>query len=140
MERGFEQFKVIKVKVASAAGTTAVNSDPVDLQDYDGVVFVTSSGAIVSGGVQSIKVQEGDASDLSDAVDVSGLAITIADTQGSQSFMLDYHRVVKRYARAVISRATQNSTFGEIYAICYGAALKPVVNAVASTMTVANNT
>ncbi len=138
MTRGYSDLKITKVKAPSAAGQTEVNSDIVDLQDYEGVVFVTSAGAITTGGAQSIKVEHGDASNLSDKEDVSGLAITIADDDDSQSFELDY-RKAKRYARATILRATQDSAFGEIYAICYGAHLQPVTASVADTLTEDHN-
>lgn len=137
MERAFEELKIVKVKAAVAAGTTAIECDTVDLQDYDGVMFVTTVGAITSGGAQSVKVQEGDTSTPAD--DVTGLAITIADDDDGQSFVLDFKKGLKRYARLYISRASQNSAFGEVYAILYGARLKPVVNAVANTLTVDNN-
>lgn len=134
MKRGYADLKIVKVKAASAAGTTAVESDIVDLMDYDGVIFLTTVGAITTGGVQSIKVEDGDDSALSDAADVTGLAITIADDDDNQSMVLDYAKK-KRYARANISRATQNSAFGEVYAILYGAKTKPVTNTVTDTLT-----
>lgn len=135
----YEELKVLKVEAAAAAGTSELNSDVVDLQDYEGVLFLVTAGAITSGGAQSIKVEEGDESNLSDAAAVTGLAITIDDDDDGQSFMLDYKKTTKRYCRATILRATENSAFGEIYAICYGPRVKPVVNAVTNTMTVVHN-
>jgi hypothetical protein len=138
MIRGFEDLSIKKVKAASAAGQTAITSDIVDLQNFGGVLFLTTAGTITAGGVQSIKVEEGDNSALSDAADVSGLSITIADDDDNQSFVLDY-RKKKRYARASITRATQNSAFGEIYAILYNPNLSPVNNNVTDTFTVDSN-
>jgi hypothetical protein len=136
--RVYENIKVEKVEAATAAGTTAIESAIVDLSEYEGVAFVVSAGAITSGGVQSIKVEVGDDSALSDAAD-SGVAIAVADDDDSQSFLLDYAKSGKRYARCTISRATQNSAWGEIYALRYGAGKLPVVNTVADTLTLDNN-
>lgn len=137
--RGYEDLKVIKVKAASGAGTTEVNSDTVDLADYEGVLFVVTANAITSGGAQSAKVEHGDESSLSDKADVSGLSITIADDDDNESFVLDYRKTTKRYCCLTLLRATQNSAFGEIYAICYGGHTKAINNTVASTVTVDHN-
>ncbi len=137
--RGYEDLRVIKVKAASDAGTTEVNSDVVDLQDYQGVLFVVTAGAITSGGAQSAKVEHGDNSELSDAADVTGLSITIADDDDNQSFVFDYRKTTKRYCRLTLLRATQNSAFGEVYAICYGGHVKAINNTVTNAVTVDYN-
>jgi hypothetical protein len=133
MATALEEIKIVKVKAASAAGTTAIESDAVDLADYDGVLFLTTVGAIVTGGVQSMKVQHGDTT--TPATDVTDLSHTVEDDDDNNSYALDFVRKDKRYARCVISRATQNSTWGEIYALLYGAKLKPVVSDLATFIT-----
>lgn len=137
--RGYEDLKIIKVKAASTAATSAIQSDPVDLQDYEGVTFVVTAGAITSGGAQSAKVRHGDESNLSDAADVTGLSITIEDDDDGQTFLFDYKKSTKRYAELYVSRATQNSVFGEIYAVCYGGHVRAINNNVTDTLTVDNN-
>lgn len=139
MKRGYSDLQITKVKAASVAGTSEVNSDIVDLMDCEGVVFLTTAGTITSGGAQSIKVEIGAESNLSDKADATGLAITIADDDDNQSFQLDYVKSTKRYARATILRATQNSAFGEIYAIRYGCHILPVTNTVTDTFTEDHN-
>lgn len=136
--RGYSELKIEKVEAATVAGTSTIESAIVDLVDFEGVVFVTTAGTITSGGAQSMKVEHGDDSALSDAADVSGLSITIADDDDGQSFVLDYKKA-KRYARCTIPRATQNSVFGEIYAIYYGPHVAPITNTVTDTLTVDRN-
>jgi len=119
--------KVVRVSAASAAGTTAITGSTVDTQGFDGVMFVTAAQTITSTGVQSIKIQHGDASDLSDAADVSGTSVTIADSDDDKAVVTDLSDLSKRYVRAVISRATANSAFGEVFAFLYRAQQKPVV-------------
>lgn len=130
-----DSVKVTKLADATAAGTTAINSAVVDMTGYDGCLFLTSVGAVVTGGVQSIKVQQDTASGMGAAADLAGTGITVADDDDNQSFWLDVKRPSKRYLRVVISRATQNSTWGEIYAIQYRGRVLPCVNNVTDAIT-----
>lgn len=118
MDHQFET-KVVRVSNAVAAGTTAINSDVVDTQGYDGVEFLVPFGAIVTNGVQSVKAQSGDQSDLSDAADMSGSSITVEDDDDNKVARVNVIRPLKRYVRCVVSRATQNSTVDAIIAILY---------------------
>lgn len=129
--------KITKVKAASAAGTTAVTSDIIDMSGFESVAFMTTANAITATGVQSIKIQHGDESDLSDAADVTSASITIADDDDNQTFVVEMSQPIKRYCRAYVSRGTANSAFGEIYALQYGAKLRPVTNDVTDTLTTA---
>lgn len=99
---------------AGAAGATAINGAVVDMQNFEQLTAIISFGAIVAGAVTSIKWQEGDAANLSDAADVAGTAQTIADTDDDKTFYINIVRPRKRYGRVVISRATQNATVGNL--------------------------
>jgi hypothetical protein len=104
-----------------AAGTTAINGVVIDTQGYDGVMCVITMGAITAGAVTSAKIQTGDESDLSDAVDVTNLSVTIADDDDAKVFALDLLRPLKRYARVVVSRATQNAVVENAVYLAYKA-------------------
>jgi len=121
-----ERIKILSAitPTAGAAGTSAINGSTIDTQGFRGVLFSVHFGAIVAGAATSIKVQHGDASDLSDAADVAGTSQTIADTDDDKVFYCDLNRVTKRYCRVVVSRATQNATC-EATAILYDAVSKP---------------
>jgi hypothetical protein len=130
-----KENKVERVEAATSAGTADVDSAVVDLAGFSGVAFVVCSQAITTSGTAEIKVQHGDESNLSDAEDVDGLTITVADDDDNQTFVLDLSRPTKRYARLYIDRATANSAWSEILAFKYGAELKPVDNDVDGTIT-----
>ena len=130
-----DAVKITKVANATAAGTSAINSSVVDMQGYDGCLFLTTAGAITAGGVQSLKVQQDEAVGMGAAADLAGTNITVADDDNNQSFWLDVKRPRERYLRLVISRATQNSVWGEIYAIQYRGRSLPVSNNVTDTIT-----
>jgi hypothetical protein len=99
---------------AGAAGTSTITGATLDLANFDQVTVVIPIGTIVSGAATSVKWQEGDASNLSDAADVVGTGQTIVDTADDTTIYINIVKPRKRYGRVVVSRATQNSTFGGI--------------------------
>jgi len=112
-----------------AAATTDINGAIVDLAGYNGLQAIVTFGAITSGAVTSVKMQVGDNSALSDAADVTGLSVTVADDDDGKVFVLDLVKPLKRYARVVVDRATQNAVVEQGTYIRYGAKDMPVVNA-----------
>lgn len=120
-------ISISRVMDAQAAGATNVNSAVVDMQGYDGVMFLAAFGAIVSGAVTSIKAQQGQASNLSDAADLAGTSITVADTDDNKVAVLDIYRPQERYVRVAVLRATQNATVDGVIAIRYKGRKAPAV-------------
>lgn len=110
---------VSRPMTAQAAGTSTVNGAVVDMQGWDGVLFVALVGAIVSGAVTSLKAQQGAASDASDAADLAGTAVAIPDTGDDKVAVLDIYRPQERYVRPVVVRGTQNATVDGVIAIRY---------------------
>lgn len=126
-----------RVKAATAAGTgDTISSDIVDTAGYAGCMFVTTFGAITAGAVTTIKAQQGAASDLSDAADLAGSGISVADDDDGQTFVVDINQPRERYLRLQVVRATQNAAIGEIYAILYGPRSLPQSSDVANNVTV----
>jgi hypothetical protein len=113
---------------AVAAGTSTINGTAIDMQNYNGVMFLIAFGAITSGAVTSIKAQGGAASDGSDATDLAGTAITVADTDDNKVFLLDVYLPGYRYVRPVVLRATQNAVVDSITAIRYDGRNRPTAH------------
>lgn len=109
---------------AGAAGATDIEGSAIDTANYDGVQFVVQLGAIVSGAVTSLKLQEC-ATSGGTYTDVASTSITVADTDDNEIRYLDYHRPAERYVRLYVDRATQNATLTAV-AVCYGAKSQPV--------------
>lgn len=130
-----DDIKITKVANATAAGVTAINSAVVDMAGYDGCLFLVNAGAITAGGVQSIKVQQDTAVGMGGAADLAGTGITVADDDDDQAFWVDIKRPLERYLRLVISRATQNSAWGPIWALQYRGRSLPISNIVTDTIT-----
>jgi len=130
MSDGFAgQIKKDRVSNAVAAGITTVNSDVVDMQGFDGCMFIVHFGAIVAGAVTSIKAQQGTLSDGSDMADLAGTSVVVADTDDNCLKFIEVKNPRKRYLRCVILRATQNSAIDSIDATLYGPSLKPTAHA-----------
>ena len=121
--------KVTRVITAQAAGTSAVNGTVLDMQGFDGVVFVASFGALTATQVTSLKAQDGATSNLSDAADLAGsLTGPLADADGNRSLVLEICKPAKRYIRPVINRATANAVIDSVVAIQYSASKSPTTN------------
>lgn len=131
-----EDVSLTRVKSASAAGQTEVDSDSVDMADYDGVLFFTTVGTLTSGAVTALKIQQSDDNDDGDAwTDLAGTAIDIADDDDGQTFGVQIINPRERYLRAVVTRGTANAVIGEIYALRFGGDRRPIVNSVADAAT-----
>lgn len=96
---------------AGVAAQTTINGSIIDMQGFDGVLFMLNIGAITTGGVQSVKLQHGDQAGGGDMADVLGSAQTIADSEDNTVRFLEMTKPSKRYCRIVVSRATQDSAF-----------------------------
>lgn len=116
---------IASTTTAGAAGVSTITSSAVDTAGYDGVLFIVPFGAIVSGAVTSIKVQQCDTTGGSYA-DLTGTSQTIADTDDDKLFYVDVFRPQEQFLKLIVSRATQNATVGGIIALKYRGATRPV--------------
>jgi hypothetical protein len=65
-------------------------------------------------------LQHGNDPALADAADITASVIAVPDTSSDGIFYLDHSHPVKRYARFVVVRGTQNATVASVFAISYG--------------------
>lgn len=113
---------------AGAAGTSDINGTTLDMSGFDGVLMVVTFGAITGSAVTSIKAQQGAASTLSDAADLTGTAQTVADTDDEKTFYIDLYKPTERYVRLVVDRGTQNAVVASAEYIQYGAKVAPTTH------------
>ncbi len=103
---------VVRIKGPVAAGVSDVNdATGVDCSGYDRATFFVAWGAIVAGGVQSLQLFQSDDDGVVDSY--SGLldtAVAVADDDDDKITMVEIYRPRKRWIRALVDRATQNST------------------------------
>jgi len=100
----FDTVRVQRCIDPKDAAAVAQNGVTVDMQGYDGVAFVLSVGAVATS--VDMKAQQGDASDGSDAADITGATITqLAGTDDNKVAVLDVKpgTYTKRYVRVVVT-------------------------------------
>lgn len=125
----FKNVKLTKVKAGQTTGTSAVDSDVVDMQGYEGVVFFTTIATHAAGNY--MKGQQDVDSGMGTVADLAGSKV-VADAD-AEVVWLDVYRPLKRYVRAEIVRGTTTVT-GDIYALQYSGRVKPETNLVANLL------
>ncbi len=127
--------KLTRVSNAVAAGTTAVNSASVDMQGFEACTFLVAFGAITTGAVTSLKVQQSGDDGVADSfADLTGTSITIADTDDNKIVAVEVHNPRERYVRCVVSRGTANAVIDGILAIQTGPKDEPTTHDAATVV------
>ncbi len=109
-----------------SAGTSDVNSESVDMANYDEVTFLVTLGTISSSGSVDVKVQE--SSNNSDWADLAGSAQAQAgDTKSNKMIAVSVRKPLKRYLRLAITRGDGgNSVIQSVHAVLRGPRKSPV--------------
>lgn len=126
-----EDCKIVKVQDHTSAGTSAVNSDGVDIQGYEGVLFLTSFGTAAANNTVNV-AQSDDNGSSDDFTDLEGSAVALAGSSDEDQW-IDVFRPTKRYVRLEAARGT-STTLESIWAILYSARSKPVDNTTTGTI------
>ncbi len=109
--------KNIKITMALAAQTsagTALDSASVDMQGFEGVLFIGTVAAANAGNFANI-AQSNDDSSFND---LEGTKVVPGDN--GDSFLIDVYKPTDRYIRCEIDRSGTNTATGDIYAVQYG--------------------
>ena len=125
-----KETKVTRVMTAQAAGSADANGSSVDMQNFDGVMFVASVGTLTATQVTTLKAQgSSDDADADAFADLEGTQTdAMADDDDDQSIVLDIYKPVERYIRPVLERGTANAEIDGIIAIQYGPRVKPTTH------------
>ena len=121
------ECKFTKVKDHSAAATSAVNSDSVDMSGWDGVVFLTSFGTAATDNTANGATSSDD-STFNDLLDTETGA-----TASDEDIWLDIYKPLERYLRLEVVRGT-STTLESIWAIQYRGRKMPVDNTTTGTI------
>lgn len=124
----------IRTALDHAEGSADRDGAVFDTQGLEGVMMVVKFGDIAAGATTSIKAQQGEQSDLSDAADLAGTGQAVADDDDNQIFIIDLYRPRERYARLVVDKDGSNNTEEMAFYIGYGARKKPPVLALADAV------
>ena len=119
--------KITRVMNAKADGATAQDGTTVDMQNWEGVMFVALFGALTATQVTSIKAQQSTAKS-SGFSDLENTQVGPLDDDGNKALVLDVKNPRERYVRCVVSRATANAVIDGVVAIQYGPRKMPAAH------------
>ncbi len=112
--------KLVRASDAVAAGATDSNGDIIDTHGARHGLFNLHMGAITTGAVTGAKIVHSDASNMSGATDIAGAAVVIADDDDGKLVQIEVKHFTKRYARLVVTRATQNAVINGATCLLHG--------------------
>jgi|SRR5579859_2640482 len=113
-------FNLVRVSNAVAAGVTAINCTHVDMEGWDGVVFICLLNALTATQQTNLAAQNGSQSNDSDQALITGAQTpNAADADSNKALVLDVYRPQKRYVRAVVNRGTANAVIDGVIALQY---------------------
>lgn len=122
--------KITRAMNAVAAGTTDQNGGVIDMQNFEGVMFIAAFGTLTATQVTQIKAQQGKQSDGSDMADLAATLVgPLADADGNKMLVADVFRPRERYVRLVIDRGTADAVIDGVIAIQYGPRKMPTTHA-----------
>jgi hypothetical protein len=119
------EFQSAVTPTDGAAGTTDINGSICDMANFCGVLALVRMGTITASAVTSIKWQQGNESDMSDAADLEGTAITIADDDDEQVFATCLVEPEDRYVRIVVDRGTANAVVADAVYVRFNSRTMP---------------
>ena len=124
-----KDVKITVVAAAATAATTAVTSSVLDMQGYDGVMFIALLGDVTDTSVLTLTAKGNTANSTSSPTPVTQKATDAftagASTADSKAIVVDVYDPALRYVFAELTRTTANAVVGGIIAIQYGAESRP---------------
>lgn len=115
------------------ASNTDQNSDRLDMEGWEGVVFLVPITDSVATGVATLTVEQNDDDSDSGMSALVGAVATATDAGGdalnNQLLIVDVLKPLKRYLQGVITSATANIAFGNTLAIRYRGMKAPIIDA-----------
>lgn len=130
-----EHNRIYLVEAATAAGTTAIASATVDMNDdggWESCTFITTFGTITGAGTATMYIKE--STDDSSYASLATVTHSVAADDDNQTFVLEV-RPKERYVQCHITRTDENSVVGEIYAILSRGRKESITQSVADTLT-----
>ncbi len=132
---------LVSLDIAAQIASANVNGTAMDMQGWDGCLFVFNLGTMVASATFDARIVSSANANMSGATNITNAVITqvLAATGGSNSYHIDVWRPTNRYIRSATQPATANTTFSSV-AIRYRATgILPVTQTALQTVRVAVN-
>jgi hypothetical protein len=124
--------KIDQVLGYTAAGQTKKTSDIIDMDGYDGVLFVAGLGTVLENGTVDVYVEQNDANSTSGMARLATTAaytITAGNAAVAKSaIVVDVYKPGERYIQCNVTPAVANAVILGVVAIRYKSHLCPVTN------------
>lgn len=121
------------IKITSAldyaSGTADREGAALDMKGFDGVLMIVKFATIAAGAVTSIKAQQGDESDLSDAADLEGTSQAVAADDDDEVYYIDLWQPQKRYVWLYVDKDASNACAESAIYVQYQAKDRPTTHA-----------
>lgn len=128
-----KNVKIDQILGYYAAGTTARTSSIIDMQGYEGVLFVAGLGTIIEGGTVNVQVLQNTANTTVGMAAVAGTSahtVTAANALLTQSaIVVDVYKPLERYLEVTVTPASENAVILGVTAIRYKGKMAPNANA-----------
>jgi hypothetical protein len=123
-----EDCKIIECVAYTGAGTTDVEGDSIDMKGFGSVCFIVSFGALTTGAITSVKVQQSDdaAGSPDGWSDLLGTSVSIADSQDDHAVAVEVIEPRKRYVRCYVDLGTANAVINRGFTILANSKVAPV--------------
>jgi hypothetical protein len=133
------EIRVVNAPIANASNTDD-NSDRIDMQGWDGVVFITPVTDSAITGVAKLQVEQNTADQDAGMAALSGASATVTsaanDDLNDKALVVDVYRPRERYVQGVLTSTVANIAFGNTIAILYsGIKMPPAVHATILALT-----
>jgi hypothetical protein len=128
-----KQVKVQQLEGYTAATTNKITSDIIDMEGFEGVMFIIELGAITAAGGTIDAYVEGDSANATTYMERLAGSDDHTVTEGDYAeayscIVIDVYRPIDRYLQCVVDPATQTVVICGITAIQYGPRVLPVTN------------
>lgn len=115
-----------------AAGQTKRVSDIIDMDGYDGVMFVAGLGTVLENGTVDVYVEQNDAnstSGMARLATTTAYTMTAGDaTVAKSAILVDVYKPQERYLQCNVTPAVANAVVLGVVAIRYKSHLCPATN------------
>lgn len=127
-----KHVKITVVEAAAGAAQTELVTDILDMQGYEGVMFIAMTGDVTVDSVLTLTVKANSANSVSTPTPITQKATTAhtatATDADSKVLMVDLYKPTLRYVFGSLTRTAANAVIGGIIAIQYTSRIKPTAN------------
>lgn len=111
-----KNVKLTKIENAAAAGQADLTSTTIDMEGFEGCMFVVSFSTIAGAAVTSVEVHTSLVTG-SGFTALLGTNVIVADDDDDKLVWIDIHKPLERFLRLIVKRATQDSTVDMVLAL-----------------------